>query len=164
MNAAAFLAFLRTRPDYRQQIIHVQKLPPRLAQYGQLERPLPSLLEARLKELAWLPLYSHQAQAVNAADLHRNVMVSTPSASGKTLCYNLPVIRAVIEEKGSRALYLFPTKALAQDQMRSFRDLACPQIMSAMDIATFDGDTPQEIRSEIKNGPGWYSLTLICSI
>src|SRR4030042_715330 len=139
MNAAAFLAFLRTRPDYRQQIIHIEKLPPRLPQHGQLARPLPSLLEARLKELAWLPLYSHQARALNAANNHHNVMVSTPSASGKTLCYNLPVIQATIEEKGSRALYLFPTKALAQDQLRSLRELACPHIMSALDIATFDG-------------------------
>jgi len=111
---------------------------------------LPSSLEASLKELAWLPLYSHQAQAVNAAGHRRNVMVSTPSASGKTLCYNLPVLQAILEEKGSRALYLFPTKALAQDQLRSLRELACPHILSATDIATFDGDTPQEKRAEIK--------------
>ncbi len=128
MNAAAFLSYLRTRPDYRQQIVHVQKLPPRKPQYGQLASPLPTPLESRLQELGWLPLYIHQAEAVNAASGHHNVMISTPSASGKTLCYNLPVIRAMIEEKACRALYLFPTKALAQDQLRSLRELVCPQI------------------------------------
>ena len=100
--------------------------------------------------MAWLPLYSHQAQAVNAAGHRRNVMVSTPSASGKTLCYNLPVLQAMLEEKDSRALYLFPTKALAQDQLRSLRELACPHILLATDVATFDGDTPKERRAEIK--------------
>ena len=96
-----------------------------------------------------MPLYSHQATAVDAARSGKNVMVVTPAASGKTLCYNLPVLQTILTEKGSRALYLFPTKALAQDQLRSLTELVSllpPRIR----LATFDGDTPPEDRPQIK--------------
>jgi DEAD/DEAH box helicase domain-containing protein len=77
-------------------------------------------------------------------------MVSTSSASGKTLCYNIPVLETVLTEKYSRALYLFPTKALAQDQLRNLRDLSYPALLKLDELATFDGDTPQAERGEIR--------------
>jgi len=77
-------------------------------------------------------------------------MVSTSSASGKTLCYNIPVLEAILTEQRSCALYLFPTKALAQDQLRGLHELFCPRLLGVEEFATFDGDTPQAERAEIR--------------
>ncbi len=150
MYTDAFIHHLTAHPEYKQQLVHVQYLPPREPREGELERPLHPRLEARLKALDITSLYSHQAQAVNAARNSKNVMVATASASGKTLCYNLAVLQTICENPFSRALYLFPTKALAQDQLRSLRELATPEILGYTDCATFDGDTPPPERREIK--------------
>jgi len=107
-------------------------------------------MENVLKENNLFPLYTHQALAVNCARKGKQVMVSTSSASGKSLCYNIPVMETLLTEPGSCALYLFPTKALAQDQMRSILELYCPDLLGYGQLATFDGDTPSEERSEIK--------------
>jgi len=77
-------------------------------------------------------------------------MVATSSASGKSLCYNIAVLQTLLTEPGSRALYLFPTKALAQDQLRALRELFCPGLFRAEEFATFDGDTPHHERAEIR--------------
>ncbi|GAI31388.1 unnamed protein product, partial [marine sediment metagenome] len=74
----------------------------------------------------------------------------TPSASGKTLCYHLATLEAILGDKGSRAVYIFPTKALAQDQLRSLKEIACPELLSERAVATFDGDTPRTERANIK--------------
>lgn len=150
MYADAFIHHLTTHPDYKQQLVHIQHIPPREPRSGELERPLHPKLEARLRALGITSLYSHQAQAVNAARNGKNVMVATPSASGKTLCYNLAVLQAIAEDPFARALYLFPTKALAQDQLRSLRELASPELIGYTDCTTFDGDTPAPERREIK--------------
>ena len=97
-----------------------------------------------------MPLYTHQAEAVNQALQGRNVMVATSSASGKTLCYNIPVLETMQSEKSCRAMYLFPTKALAQDQLRTLRQQFCPEVILPEECDTFDGDTPLAARSEIK--------------
>jgi len=150
MYADAFLHHLTTLPDYRQQIAHIQRIPPRDATFGKVDRPLHPALQSRLESLGISSLYSHQAIAVNAARCGKHVMVATASASGKTLCYNLVVLEAVLNDRSSRALYLFPTKALAQDQLRSLNQLACPELISVGECATFDGDTPQSERPGIK--------------
>src|SRR4030042_1998684 len=150
MYVDAFLHHLLTSPDYKQQIAHTQLIPPHEATFGALDRPLHSALQARLESLGISSLYTHQTEAINAARCGKNVMVATASASGKTLCYNLAVLEAILKDPSSRALYLFPTKALAQDQLRSLNELACPDIISLGGCATFDGDTPQSERADIK--------------
>ncbi|MBM3150547.1 MAG: DEAD/DEAH box helicase, partial [Chloroflexi bacterium] len=150
MNADAFLHHLMSSPDYENQIVHVQHIPACEARFGQLDMPLPLALEARLESLGISSLYSHQAMAVNLTREGRNVMVATPSASGKTMCYNLPVLEAILSNRTSRALYLFPTKALAQDQLRTLKELAVPDIIGLGESTTFDGDTPQLERADIK--------------
>ena len=147
MNTSAFLDHLRGLPSYRDQIVHHQHLTSSEASYGQLAEPLSPALESVLDRFHLLPLYRHQAAAINAARSGENVVIATPAASGKTLCYNLVVLNAMLTDKGSRALYLFPTKALAQDQLRSLQELT-----SGLRVkhATFDGDTPNWQRSEIK--------------
>ncbi len=90
-------------------------------------------------------LYSHQARAFEHASAGRNTVVVTPTASGKTLCYNLPVLTRLLAEPGARAIYLFPTKALAEDQLQAFNEFG-----SEVRAFTYDGDTPQDARRAIR--------------
>jgi DEAD/DEAH box helicase domain-containing protein len=150
MDTSAFLQYLTTQPDYNGQIAHVEYIPSRDASYSELDKPLADNLQDCLRQHRLLPLYTHQAEAVNDTRQGRNVIVVTSSASGKTLCYNIPVLQSLLTERGSCALYLFPTKALAQDQLRSLQELACPSLLKTGEFDTFDGDTPQAERSGIR--------------
>jgi DEAD/DEAH box helicase domain-containing protein len=150
MGVAAFLHYLAALPNYRQQIVHIEHIPAKNAAFGKLDKPLHPALKARLESLGLAALYSHQAEALNAIFAGKNVIVATPSASGKTLCYHLATLEAGLGDKGSRAVYIFPTKALAQDQLRSLKEIACPELLSERAVATFDGDTPQAERPNIK--------------
>ncbi len=94
-------------------------------------------------------LYSHQAEAVDAVAAGKNTVIVTPTASGKTLCYNLPVVNSIISDQSSRALYLFPTKALSQDQVAELRDLTAG-LDTALTIHTYDGDTEPGLRRLIR--------------
>ncbi len=94
-------------------------------------------------------LYTHQAAAAEAVHAGKNVVIVTPTASGKTLCYNLPVLNAVLENSDSRALYLFPTKALAQDQLAELYDLN-QRLENCFGVFTYDGDTPADARKSIR--------------
>ncbi len=150
MDAASFLHYLITLPDYKQQIVHTQHIHSQDAVFGKLAKPLHPALEARLETLGMSALYRHQAAALNTILAGENVIIATPAASGKTLCYHLATLEAILSDKDSCAIYLFPTKALAQDQLRSLREIACPELLSWENIATFDGDTPLAERAHIK--------------
>ncbi len=95
-------------------------------------------------------LYSHQLEAYEAASSGRDVVVVTPTASGKTLCYNLPVLNRILEEGSARALYIFPTKALAQDQLQELAELT-RGLVHRVTPATYDGDTPGEARRRARS-------------
>ncbi|MBI4285030.1 MAG: DEAD/DEAH box helicase [Chloroflexi bacterium] len=150
MDTSAFLSDLTSQRDYSGQIAHVEHIPPRASEYGKLEKPLLPALQGRLKERGFVRLYIHQAEAVNQTRQGHNVIIATASASGKSLCYNIAVAEALLADPTARALYLFPTKALAQDQLRALRELAYPDLFNLDDIATFDGDTPSAERGEIR--------------
>jgi len=94
-------------------------------------------------------LYRHQAEAAEGVHTGKNVVIVTPTASGKTLCYNLPVLNATLENSDSRALYLFPTKALAQDQLAELHDLNV-RLDNRFGVFTYDGDTPADARRSIR--------------
>jgi DEAD/DEAH box helicase domain-containing protein len=94
-------------------------------------------------------LYTHQAAAAEAVHAGKNVVIVTPTASGKTLCYNLAVLNAVLENSDTRALYLFPTKALAQDQLAELHDLN-QRLENRFGVFTYDGDTPGDARKAIR--------------
>ncbi len=94
-------------------------------------------------------LYTHQAEAAEGVHDGKNVVIVTPTASGKTLCYNLPVLNATLENSDSRALYLFPTKALAQDQLAELHDLN-QRLENRFGVFTYDGDTPADARRSIR--------------
>src|ERR1700687_1016135 len=94
-------------------------------------------------------LYSHQGAAAEAGHAGKNVFIVTPTASGKTLCYNLPILNAILENSDTRALYLFPTKALAQDQLAELYDLN-QHLENRFGVFTYDGDTPADARKSIR--------------
>ena len=107
----------------------------------------PRLVES-LRSRGVQQLYSHQAQAFETVSKGENLVVVTPTASGKTLCYNLPVLQALVQQPDSRVLYLFPTKALAQDQLAELTALA--KMLPDMRMFTYDGDTPQDARRSVR--------------
>ncbi|HYL75637.1 MAG TPA: DEAD/DEAH box helicase [Bryobacteraceae bacterium] len=107
--------------------------------------PLRQALEAR----GVARLYTHQAESFDLCAAGKNVVVVTPTASGKTLCYNLPVLHRLMEDPGARAMYLFPTKALAEDQLHEFQ-AAVDAMGSPIRAFTYDGDTPQDARRAIR--------------
>ncbi|MCX8125854.1 MAG: DEAD/DEAH box helicase, partial [Dehalococcoidia bacterium] len=149
-NAFAFLDYLLSLPDYKGQASHIQYIPPRPPQTRPLDHPLPRVLRETLASAGISDLYSHQARAIDLARSGKNVMVATPSASGKSLCYHIPVLESMLTSKTDCAIYLFPTKALAQDQLRHLQQLAHPRILDRGEYGIFDGDTPTDERTEIK--------------
>jgi DEAD/DEAH box helicase domain-containing protein len=127
----------------------VRHIPAREARFRSMpEWVRPELAEAyRAKGIE--NLYSHQAAAAELARQGKNMVVVTPTASGKTLCYNLPILNAILENPDTRALYLFPTKALAQDQLAELHDLAT-RLDDSFGVFTYDGDTPGDARKAIR--------------
>jgi DEAD/DEAH box helicase domain-containing protein len=124
-------------------------MPARQAQF----RPVPAWVRPELAEAyrakGMGQLYSHQAAAAEVARAGKNFVVVTPTASGKTLCYNLPILNAILENPDTRALYLFPTKALAQDQLVELHDLGT-RLEDQFGVFTYDGDTPADARKAIR--------------
>jgi DEAD/DEAH box helicase domain-containing protein len=116
-------------------------------------RPMPEWVRPELAEAyrkkGIEQLYSHQAAAAELARSGKDFVVVTPTASGKTLCYNLPVLNSVLEDADTRALYLYPTKALAQDQLAELQDLAT-RLNDRFGVFTYDGDTPSDARKAIR--------------
>ena len=115
--------------------------------------PFPDWVNPRLQSIlekrGFDHLYSHQAEAVNLVKKGLDVVLVTPTASGKTLCYNLPVLNRILEEPETRALYIFPTKALAQDQMHEVHGLIT-DLKADIKTYTYDGDTPDDARQAIR--------------
>src|SRR3990172_10731133 len=128
------------------RIAHHERIPHRAGEYADFPGWLQPMLAEGLREQGIERLYGHQARALEAVAAGKNISVATGAASGKSLCYHLPVLQAILEDPASRALYLFPTKALAQDQLHSLRKLAGWDIAAA----TYDGDTHGDQRSAIR--------------
>jgi DEAD/DEAH box helicase domain-containing protein len=148
----AFLNELRRRRDYSGQLVHAQTIPVRSARYGELQARLSPPVSRALAAAGAERLYTHQAEAINAALAGQNVVIATSTASGKTLCFNAPVLEALARDPLARALYLYPTKALAQDQLGKWQTLvkgAGDGIVNPL-AATYDGDTPQSARGRVR--------------
>lgn len=148
MDVLSFLAELQRLKWYRDQIVHVEDIPARESSPGNLDRQVDPRLQGPLETQGIEVLYSHQAEAINAIRNGENVIVATPAASGKSLCYHLPVLEALLQDRAAKALYLFPTKALAQDQGKSLDNLI-PE-GKRIRHGIFDGDTPTRDRAEIR--------------
>jgi DEAD/DEAH box helicase domain-containing protein len=127
----------------------VRHIPAREAQFRAMPAWVRPELAAAYHAKGIEKLYTHQAAAAELAHAGKNLVVVTPTASGKTLCYNLPVLSAVLGNPDTRALYLFPTKALAQDQLAELHDLA-KRLDDCFGVFTYDGDTPSDARRAIR--------------
>jgi len=150
MNPAEFLAYLQKQPSYKGQLVHVEELPARRARYGKLAQGLPPALVDALKQNGTTRLFKHQAQAINAIKAGRDVVIATGTASGKTLAYTIPTLDAILTDYRARALYLFPTKALAHDQLRSLAALTRP-LSPRPKIGAYDGDTSRQARTRLRD-------------
>ncbi len=136
--------------DTRGEILTaVRHFPAREAQWAEFPAWVSADLVAAYAGKGIRQPYSHQAAAAEAVHAGKNVVIVTPTASGKTLCYNLPVLNAILENSDSRALYLFPTKALAQDQLAELHDLN-QRLDNRFGVFTYDGDTPSDARKSIR--------------
>jgi DEAD/DEAH box helicase domain-containing protein len=149
-NVAAFLADIAHSRHYRGQIARVVQLPEQEARFGELSRPLPLALREALDTLGIEQLYTHQARCVETAREGKSFVVVTATASGKTLCYNLPILEHRLQEPGAKASISIPTKALAQDQLRGLLRLQEAGDM-AFKCGTYDGDTPSSTRSALRD-------------
>ena len=151
-NPIAFLETLRSSKGYAGQIVHAQTLPARPPRYAHLQERLSPPVQRALQASGSDRLYAHQAEAINLALAGQNVVVATSTASGKTLAFNVPVLETLARDPLARALYLYPTKALAQDQLGKWRSLisaAGEGIVNPL-AATYDGDTPQGSRARLR--------------
>jgi DEAD/DEAH box helicase domain-containing protein len=147
-----FLEEITSAPGYGGQIVHVEEIPAREAAYGELAEPPPGPIQEALSSLDIRRLYSHQAEAIESIRAAQHTAIVTGTASGKTLCYNLPVLERLLANPEAKALYLFPTKALAQDQVRGLRRLADshPELADLVRCGTYDGDTPGPTRRKLR--------------
>ncbi|MBI5092131.1 MAG: DEAD/DEAH box helicase, partial [Candidatus Hydrogenedentes bacterium] len=150
MNAAQIVDRLRNDSAFKQHLTEWRTVPARAARYGGFPDKLNPKLVAALRRRGITNLYTHQAEAVDAILNGENICVVTPTASGKTLCYNVPVLNRLMDNPQARALYLFPTKALSQDQVHELTST-----IEGLDVKigtyTFDGDTPASARKAIRN-------------
>jgi DEAD/DEAH box helicase domain-containing protein len=153
MDTTRFLDALAKCSEYAGQIAHVENIPARVARYGKLAEPLPGPLLTALQGLEICDLWTHQARAIEESRAGRNVAVVTGTASGKTLAYTLPVLERLLGRPGACALFLYPTKALAQDQLRGLlrlSELSAP-IGGVLRTGTYDGDTPGATRRKLRD-------------
>ncbi|HEX9427263.1 MAG TPA: DEAD/DEAH box helicase [Candidatus Polarisedimenticolia bacterium] len=181
-DVARFLARILDSENFGADVAHVAAVPKQAAEHAALARPLPAPLQQALDDLGIARPYSHQAEAIDLVREGRDVLTVTPTASGKSLVYLVPSFEAALTRPGSRALYLFPYKALAQDQLQGIHELSRavarrgglvharppasgrPETEEAqaglpgtvgrpISAAIYDGDTPDSQRRRIKADP-----------
>lgn len=149
MTVAEYIAQLKNNPEFMRNVTSWRVLPERKAQYGVFPDSLEAGVLSALKSKGIERPYIHQAHAISCALEGKDLVVVTPTASGKTLCYNVPVLDAILKDESARALYLFPTKALSSDQAAELysliENMQCP-----IKAYTYDGDTPASARTAIR--------------
>lgn len=148
-NLQEVMDILQTNPSYQQNIVHWHTIEEKEAKTAPFPASLHTKLRQALENRGIGSLYTHQKTAFDLATAKKNVVAVTPTASGKTLCYNLPVLQSIMENDQARALYLFPTKALAQDQKSELNEII-EEMEVPINSYTYDGDTPANIRQKVR--------------
>jgi len=163
-----FIERIKRSEKFGDDVVFTASLPAQDASYATLAAPLPEAFERALGDLGVSTLYDHQAQAIDRVRSGADVLTVTPTASGKSLVYLLPTLETALARPGARALYLFPYKALAQDQLQGVEDLSravarrggvvrgpegLPGTGRPVSAAIYDGDTPGSRRRKIKADP-----------
>jgi len=149
MRVEEIVNSFKSSPRYRDRVEYVETLSPRNPIYGELKKDFPDKLRNYLLRKA-IRLYKHQCEAVEKLRAGKNIVITTPTASGKTLAFNLPIFERLYQDKKATALYLYPTKALSQDQLKVIRELeSITGIKTNSDI--YDGDTPSYKKQKIRD-------------
>ncbi|MFW6238807.1 MAG: DEAD/DEAH box helicase, partial [Halanaerobiales bacterium] len=149
MNLEQIISYMKGSKEYSSRITCWKELPEKEAEYTKFSGSINSRLRRVMEDKGISKLYTHQARAFETVNSGNNAVVVTPTASGKTLCYNLPVLNSLLEDMSTRALYLFPTKALSQDQLSELYDII-ERLEAGIKTFTYDGDTPVEARQNIR--------------
>ncbi|HDK35523.1 MAG TPA: DEAD/DEAH box helicase [Bacteroidetes bacterium] len=149
-TVADVLESLKRNPAFTRNVTEWKILPAQAGIYKDFPSDLSPELSKILQKRGIGKLYSHQSESYEWVRSGKNVVVVTPTASGKTLCYNLPVLQTLLEKPDTRALYLFPTKALSQDQVAELKGIA-DVLEQDVKTYTFDGDTPADARRTIRS-------------
>ncbi len=151
MNVKALLSDIQGSPDYAGQVVYVRDVPARPARFADPAYPLAPAVSAMLESRGIQRLYCHQADALDRVHNGEDVLVVTGTASGKSLCYVVPIIEALIADPDATALLLFPTKALCQDQFRGFSRALDAAGLSRVLAGVYDGDTPSPMRRKLRD-------------
>lgn len=150
MNISQIIDSLQNDKEFKENLTTWKILPAIPPRYREFPKELEEKLVRALMQEGIYQLYTHQAEAIESIFRGENVCIVTPTASGKTLCYNIPILNEIIKKPNTRALYLFPTKALSQDQLHELRNLI-EHLDVGIKTFTFDGDTPTSARQAIKS-------------
>ncbi|MCK5219577.1 DEAD/DEAH box helicase [bacterium] len=140
-------------PKYAGQVVHYRYLPPGPPDFQELDESWPEPLRQALAISGISRLFSHQVEAMEMLRRGEHTAVTTPTASGKTLIYNMVVCEKLLQDPNSRALYLFPLKALAQDQLKILEEFFKALKIPGLTAAVYDGDTPPSARARLKRNP-----------
>lgn len=151
MNITSFINHLKNSADFKDQIVHHHIIPNRKAVNCADENFLNKEIAAALKEIGIHRLYSHQFESIKAVRNGKNVILSTPTSSGKTLAYNIPVFESVLMDTKTRAFYIFPLKALGQDQLKTLKEFSSKFSDKNIRAEIYDGDTSSQNRKKIAN-------------
>ena len=149
-DLAALAAGWADSPDFDGELVEARRLPAREALFAAPSDPLPAPVLERLRGLGITRLYRHQARAIDSIRRRHNTVVVAGTAAGKTLCYQVPLLETALDRPKATALAIYPTKALAQDQARSFAAV----LENHVSVATYDGDTPSDERPAIRRSAG----------
>ena len=149
MNVSQLADSLRSDPRFMENVTRWEVIPARPARTADFPPDMDPRLKKALAKRGIHALYTHQAQSLAATERGEDVTVVTPTASGKTMCYNLPVLSAILKNPDARALYLFPTKALSADQVSELYDMI-GETGAEIKTYTYDGDTPAAARKAIR--------------
>ena len=147
------LNHLRLNRDFMANVVAWERFRPQPARFGSVSLPLPAALVSALTQRGIGEFFTHQAAAITAVHDGNNVVVATATASGKSLCYTVPVLQRLLERPQARALYLFPTKALAHDQLAETASLIAAARLPVL-VHGYDGDTPQSRRRQVRQAGG----------
>ena len=152
MDVAAFLASVEQQQFFDKQIAHVEHLPERPPVHLEVPGGMHPAVSGVLAGLGIHRLYAHQATSIDHIRQGKSIVIVTGTASGKTLCYTIPVMEALLADTRATMLFIYPTKALAQDQLRGLNAFQNEDLGIRFMAGTYDGDTPQGLRRKIRDG------------
>jgi DEAD/DEAH box helicase domain-containing protein len=151
MDIVSLLAQLQLQPFYHHQIVHIHEAPGRPARFADVGLPLHEVIETMLARTGSGRLYTHQAEAIDRVRAGQDIVVTTGPASGKSLCYVVPILEMLLASPRGRALLLFPTKALCQDQFQRFSAALESAGLTQFLAGVYDADTPAALRRRLRD-------------